>query len=593
MKLSTAFVATLRDNPRDADTISLQLMMRSGMIRKHAAGIYSYLPLLVRSYNKLLQIMREEFDHIGWQEIVMPFVIPSELWKESGRWNAYGKELLRIKDRKDNEFCLGPTHEEVVTDLVRSQVSSYKQLPLALYQMTTKFRDEIRPRFGLMRGREFEMMDGYSFHPSREDLDQHYEAVAKAYGKIFERAGLKYLRVEADTGAIGGSGSHEFHVLAGSGEDAIFSCASCGYGANLEKAETPAPEKQKKDWGTATSKGLSEVSTPTQKTIEAVSQLLNVPTHRNIKTLVYRYLTAEEGAKWKPVVAFTLGHRQLNEVKLKVALSQSGLNIVDLSTLPETQVAELFGSPVGFLGPIGAPEGIPLFFDREIIAAHDVVMGANKEGFHLQNVEPTRDIKTLTDKNLRDLVSVVKGDACPRCATGVYDENRGIEVGHIFKLGTKYSKPMNAVFQDAQKATQVIEMGTYGIGITRVIAACIEQNYDADGIIWPDALAPFKVEIVCLAPDDKECATVADSFYEELRHRKVEVLYDDRMDLSPGVKFKDADLLGVPLRLVIGKKGIAAGEVEFSRRKDKKKEMLKFERSDSSAARTICDRILA
>ncbi len=587
MKLSTAFIATLRDNPRDADTISLQLMMRSGMIRKHAAGIYSYLPLLVKSYLKLLQIMREEFEAVGWQEVVMPFVIPSELWKESGRWNAYGKELLRLKDRKDNEFCLGPTHEEVVTDLVRSQVSSYKQLPLGLYQMTTKFRDEIRPRFGLMRGREFEMMDGYTFHQSKEDLDQHYEAVAKAYGNIFERSGLKYVRVEADTGAIGGSGSHEFHVLAGSGEDAIFSCAACGYAANIEKAETPAPDKQKLNWGESTSKNSTEVSTPTQKTIDAVSQFLNVPTHRNIKTLVYRYLTSEVGAKWQPVVAFTLGHRQLNEVKLKVALSQTGLNILDLGPMPEVEVEKIFGSAIGFLGPIGAPANIPTFFDREILAAHDAVSGANKVGFHLQNIEPKRDIPAMNEKTIKDLVSVVKGDPCPRCSGGVYDENRGIEVGHIFKLGTKYSKPLNAVYQDAQKTTQVIEMGTYGIGITRVLAACIEQNYDQDGIIWPDALAPFQVQLICLAPDDADCAKVANSFYDELRRRKVEVLYDDRMDLSPGVKFKDADLLGVPRRIVIGKKGLQAGEIEFSHRRDKKKVMIKFDGNVGP----VCDQI--
>ncbi len=576
MRLSKAFFSTLRDPPRDADTISQQLMMRSNLIRKHAAGIYSYLPFLIRSYNKLENIMREEFEKISWQEIVMPFVIPAELWKESGRWGAYGRELLRIKDRKQNEFCLGPTHEEVVTDLVRAQVTSYKQLPTTLYQMTTKFRDEIRPRFGLMRGREFVMMDGYSFHADRADLDRHYEEISGAYGKIFHRAGLRFVRVEADTGAIGGSGSHEFHVLASTGEDAIFSCTHCDYAANLEKAETPLPEKQKKNWGAAALHSAVEVATPTQRTIKEVSELLSTPAHRCLKTIVYRYLLVEDPGLWHSVVVYLAGDRELNEVKLKAALSSLGKNILDLGPQQEAEVEKLFGCKVGFLGPQAPlPSDIPQFFDREIMAGHDLVSGANKEGFHTQHLEPSRDLNVKVDQ-IKDLVKVVKGEACPRCASGVYEENRGIEVGHIFKLGNKYSQAMKAQVQGPSKENIVMEMGCYGIGITRVLAACLEQNHDADGILWPESLAPYQFLIVNLAPEDEQSAKVAEAFYLDLQNLGVEVLLDDRSDLSPGVKFKDADLIGIPKRLVIGKKGLEKGEVEFSLRKDKAKKFLKF-----------------
>lgn len=593
MKQSKAFIATLRDNPRDAEIISHQLMMRGGMIRKHAAGIYSYLPLLVKSYHKFCQIVREEFDKIGWQEVIMPFVVPSELWKESGRWGAYGKELARLKDRKDTEFCLGPTHEEVVTDIVRAQVNSYKQLPLTLFQITGKFRDEIRPRFGLMRGREFVMMDGYSFHADTADLDRHYEEISGAYKKIFERAGLRFVRVEADTGAIGGSGSHEYHVLAQSGEDAILSCAKCGYGANLEKAENAAPERQKKDWGRPTSEVLKEVSTPTQKTIEDVSALLKVAPHRNLKTLVFRYLEVEKPTEWRAVVAFVAGDRQLNEVKLKAAIGQSGVNVLDMQPMPEADVQKLFNCPVGFLGPIGAPSAAKIFYDRELSVAHDLVAGANKEGFHVMHLELARDVPNFASAQIKDLVTALKGEPCPRCADGVYEENRGIEVGHIFKLGSKYSTAMDAKFQDANKEQKVFEMGCYGIGMTRVIAACIEQNNDAEGIIWPAPLAPFDIHLVSLSPDDAEVSKVADEFYAELRKQGFDVLYDERLDTSPGVKFKDADLFGVPKRIVVGKKGLQNGEIEFVLRRGKEKKMIKFDKSSPSAVAQVCAQVTA
>ena len=590
MKLSKAFLATLRENPRDADVVSHQLLSRGGMIRKHAAGIYSYLPFFVRSYHKLTRIIREELDSIGWQEVIMPYVTPAELWKETGRWDIFEGLMLKIKDRKDNEYCLGPTHEEVCTDLVRSQVTSHKQLPITLYQITPKFRDETRPRFGLMRGREFVMMDGYSYHTDRADLDVHYEEVSKAYCRIFDRAGLKYARVEADTGAIGGTGSHEFQVLAQSGEDAILSCASCGYAANVEKAETPVNALQKREWGTPSSAPFEKVSTPTQKTIEDVSAFLGVPTHRNIKTLVYRFNTADKPTTYKAVVAYVLGHRQLNEAKFKSELAKKGVSTLELSAMPEDDVKKLFNCNVGSLGPIGAP-AVFTFFDRELAGAHDLVCGANAEAFHLKHVEPARDIPNFDPVKCVDLVTAVAGDPCPRCKTGVYQEHRGIEVGHIFKLGDKYSKAMKASFQNDKKQTQIIEMGTYGIGVSRILAACLEQNNDDDGMIWPESLAPYLVEVISLGPNEPEVAKVADGLYKELLSRKIEVLYDER-DLSPGVKFKDADLLGIPRRLVVGRKGLENSEIEFVVRRGKEKRMLKLASNDTAGIARLCDEAL-
>ena len=568
MRLSKSFFATLRDNPRDADIVSHQLMARSGMLRKHAAGIYSYLPLMVKSFHKFSQIVREELDKIGWQEVIMPFVVPAELWQESGRWQLYGKELCRLKDRKQNDFCLGPTHEEVVTDIVRSQVTSYKQLPCTLYQITSKFRDETRPRFGVMRGREFTMMDGYSFHTDSADLDRHYEEVSNAYKRIFERAGLNFVRVEADTGAIGGSGSHEFHVLADAGEDLIMFCEEADYAANVEKAETAPPEMQDPSWwGTATSSAMSEVATPTQRTIDEVGKLLNVPAQRSLKTLVYRYMTGAEAGTWKPVIVFVLGHRKLNEVKLRAEIERRGAGVLALDAMPEADVEKLFGCPVGFLGPVGAPANVLTLFDREVSGPHDAVMGANKQGFHLQHVEPKRDLPMMKPENTLDLVTTVEGDICPRGGgKGKYQVKRGIEVGHIFKLGNKYSKAMNAAFQNEAKESKIMEMGCYGIGITRVLAAAIEQNNDKDGMVWPEPIAPYQVHLVSAGADDPQVSEVAEKIYRELQAKGVEVIYDDR-DLSPGVKFKDADLIGIPTRLVVGKRTLAEGNIECVKRK--------------------------
>lgn len=596
MKMSQSFISTLRETPRDAEVLSQQLMLRGSMLRKHGAGLYSYLPLFVRSYHKLCHIVREELDGIGWQEVIMPFVCPAELWQETGRWSVMGHLMLRLKDRKGQDYCLGPTHEEVVTDIVRNQVTSYKQLPLTLYQITPKFRDELRPRFGVMRAREFVMMDGYSFHANREDLDAHYEIIAKAYGRIFERAGLKYFQVEADTGAMGGSGSHEFHVLAQSGEDAILSYAEANYAANREQAEVPSAEIQekfaKKNWGMPTSKTYEEVATPTQRTIEEVSKFLALDPHRCLKTVVYGFKPVGKGNEnWKAVVTFILGNRELNECKLLRALGKLGYEVEALSPMPPQEVENLFAAPVGFLGPIpqkgkSFQSDVTFVFDREVLAVHDAVMGANREGFHLKHVEPLRDISLMDkNKNVFDLVFAEKGELCPKPNAqgnyGVYTESRGIEVGHIFKLGTKYAKAMGAQFQDATKQNQVMEMGCYGIGVTRVLAACLEQHHDENGMIWPQSIAPYTLALLNLGTNDAECVRVANALYEELRKRKIEVLYDDR-DMSPGAKFKDADLLGMPFRLVVGKRALDAKELEFVVRKASVKSTLPFDSKDIS-----------
>lgn len=599
MKLSKAFFSTLRDNPRDADVVSQQLMMRGNMIRKHGAGLYSYLPLFVKSYLKLCQIMREEFEKIGWQEVIMPFVIPAELWQESGRWETMGKEMARLKDRKDNSFCLGPTHEEVVTDLARAQITSYKQLPFTLYQITDKFRDEVRPRFGIMRAREFTMMDGYSFAANYAELDRHYEEISGAYEKIFDRAGLKYVRVEADTGAIGGSGSHEFHVLAQSGEDLILSSEDGTYAANIEKAETPSPEAQikylKRDFGSPSSSPFKKVATPQKKTIEEVSKFLGLPEHRNLKTLVYRFLSSAQPKDWQAVVCYISGDRQLNEIKLNAHLGKIGHAILVLEAMPEGEVSKLFECPVGYLGPINLKESTRKnaihLFDREILGAHAICCGANEEGFHIADVEPTRDLKPIFPNaflDSLDLVTAKEGEPCPRSPVGSpYKAHRGIEVGHIFKLGDKYSKAMKANFVDEGGKSQPMIMGCYGIGATRTIAACIEQNNDADGILWPKPLAPYHVIVISLAKKaGDETDQFANQVYDELKKLGAEAMLDDR-DLGPGVKFKDADLIGIPLRIVISPKGLEAGDIEFSLRKASREKKSIKKASPAELAKTF------
>ncbi|MCL4837097.1 MAG: proline--tRNA ligase [Thermoanaerobaculia bacterium] len=548
---SEFYVHTTREVPSDAEVISHQLMVRAGLIKKLAAGIYTYLPLGWRSVAKMAAIVRREMDAAGAVELSMPAIQPAELWQESGRWQRYGKELLRMRDRHDREFCFGPTHEEVVTDLVRRDVRSYRQLPFNLYQIQTKFRDEIRPRFGLMRGREFLMKDAYSFGATEAQLDEAYEAMRRAYCAIFAACKLEYTMVEADTGTIGGSSSHEFMVVAQTGESAVVSCP-CGYGANVEKAESrlapavaaeEAPEERR------------AVPTPGKSSVPDVAAFLGVPPERVVKTLIYE--TEKEF-----VAALVRGDREINEVKLQNALAADHLALAS-----EEKVERLTGAALGFAGPIGLPAELRLIADESVRELRNFVCGANEADTHLVGVNWGRDLPLPP---VADLLLVAAGDPCPRCGAPL-QLSRGIEVGHIFKLGTKYSEAMRCHFTDETGAERPMIMGCYGLGIGRTVAAAIEQNHDADGIVWPLPLAPFEVLLVTLNAADEETRRVADELHARLGALGIEVLYDDR-DERPGVKFKDADLVGIPLRVVVGGKSLAAGQVEISHRRDRAKE---------------------
>jgi prolyl-tRNA synthetase len=555
MRWSRFYLYTTREVPNDAEVVSHQLMVRAGMIKKVAAGIYSYLPLGWRTLNKLMTIVRRELDAAGAVELLMPAIQPAELWQESGRWQRYGKELLRIRDRHERDFVFGPTHEEVITDIVRRDVKSYRQLPFNLYQVQTKFRDEIRPRFGLMRGREFIMKDAYSFHTSAESLDEAYQAMGAAYRQIFEACRLDHTMVEADTGAIGGSASHEFMVVAATGESAVVRCASCGYAANVEKAET-RPASSAVVEVTAPIEGKPErVATPGLHSVEEVARFLKVAPERVVKTLLYE---TEQG-----VVSVAMrGDREVNEVKLANLLNAQHVGLAS-----EEKVREATGAPVGFAGPVGLK--LRLVADETVRGMSDFVVGANEADAHLTGVFWGRDAQPEV---FADLLLATAGDPCPRC-NGTLELFRGIEVGHIFKLGTKYSKEMGCLFTDEAGAEHPMIMGCYGLGIGRTVAAAIEQNHDADGIIWPRPLAPFEVLLAALNPEDAEVRRVADGLYAELLQRGIEVLYDDR-DERPGVKFKDADLVGLPVRLVVGAKSLAAGKVEVSLRRDRAKQLV-------------------
>jgi len=543
MLYSRYFIPTIKETPSDAEVISHQLMLRAGMIRKLASGIYNYLPLGLRSIRKFENIVREEMNKADAIEMLMPSVQPAELWQESGRWAFYGKELLRFKDRKDAEFCMGPTHEEVITDMVRREIKSYRQMPLNFYQVQTKFRDEIRPRFGLMRGREFIMKDAYSFDVDSAAADLSYEKMYNAYMRIFERCGLNFRAVEADTGSIGGSSSHEFMVLADSGEDAIVSCDACRYAANIEKAESPLYSVV----SDATAEVLQKVSTPEMKTIADVAAFLNVTADKTVKTLVY---ASDNG---ELAMALLRGDHELNELKLKNYLGWD-----EILMASEEQILACTGSPVGFLGPIGLKQEIPVIADRVVQGMTNVVMGANEVDLHYINANRGRDFEV---SGFVDIRTVEAGDACPRCESGKLEMWRGIEVGHVFKLGTKYSKALNATYLDANGREQIIFMGCYGIGIGRTVAAAIEQNHDENGIIFPIPIAPFHCSVVAVNTKDTGVMAAAEEIYFCLEKLGVEVLFDDR-DERPGVKFKDNDLIGIPLRIVVGSKGLAEGKVE-------------------------------
>ena len=554
MRWSQFYLFTTREVPADAEVTSHQLMVRAGMIKKTAAGIYSYLPFGWRSLQKLMEIVRRELMAAGSFELHMPAVQPAELWQESGRWQRYGKELLRLKDRHERDFCFGPTHEEVITDIVRRDVRSYRQLPFNMFQIQVKFRDEIRPRFGLMRGREFLMKDAYSFHVDAASLDEAYEAMRLAYCRIFEACKLEYSVVEADTGTIGGSSSHEFMVLAGSGESAVVRCPECGYAANVEKATTKPAHWHLPPEAPAS---RQKVPTPGAKAVEEVAAMLQVAPARIVKTLVYE---TEQG----PVAVAIRGDREVNEVKLL-----NFLGVQRLALAGEEQILAVTGAPVGFAGPVGLRGGIDLVADESVRGIVNFVCGANEADTHLIGCNWGSDAQPTS---WGDFVLVRGGDPCPRC-DGTLEEFRGIEVGHIFKLGTKYSEPMQCTFLDAEGTSHPMVMGCYGLGIGRTVAAAIEQNHDADGIVWPLPLAPFAVLLVALNPDDEGVRKVAEELYGKLTSLGVDVLFDDR-DERPGVKFKDADLIGIPLRLVVGAKSLANGKVELSRRRDRERHLV-------------------
>ncbi len=549
MRLTRMFVPTLREVPAEAEVVSHKLLLRAGMIRQVARGIYDFLPLGVRVLRKVEQIVREELTRAGAQEILLPAVCPAELWQASGRWDRYGKELLRFKDRHDREFCFGPTHEEVVTDLVRREIRSYRDVPLNLFQIQVKFRDEVRPRFGLMRGREFIMKDGYSFHLDREDCEREYDAMFAAYRRIFDRCGLQYRPVEADTGAIGGSRSHEFQVLAASGEDAIVSCTQCDYAANIEKAGIGVPTPAARVEAPA---ALADVATPGQRTIEEVATFLKLSADRFVKTLLYIVDGSET------VVVLVRGDHTLSEPKLKDAL---GAQTVALAGEAEVEAAT--GAPVGFAGPIGLVRAVRIVADHALVGISGAVTGANKADTHLTGVDQARDFPDVVAADLRVAET---DDACPRCE-GRVTLQRGIEVGQVFYLGTKYSTALNATVLDAEGNERPLEMGTYGIGVTRTMAAAIEQNHDDAGIVWPLPLAPFQVVIVPVKWAEERLRTTAQRLYDELLALGVEVVLDDR-DERPGVKFKDADLIGYPLRVTVGPRALERGAVELKQRRD-------------------------
>ena len=551
MRWTRYFINTLREVPADADVISQKLMMRASMIRKVAAGIYTYLPLGLRSIEKLEKIVREEMNRAGSVELLMPAIQPAELWMESGRWQRYGKELLRIKDRHERDFVFGPTHEEVITETVRDAINSYRQLPVNLYQIQTKFRDEVRPRFGLMRGREFIMKDAYSFHTSRESLDEAYQAMRDAYTRVFHRCALDHVPVEADTGNIGGSASHEFMVLAQSGEDAVVSCPNCKYGANIEKATSKFFDEEPEP---AAFQEMAPIHTPGTQTIDDVGRFLKKPTSQLVKTLVFE---TENGA----VMVLVRGDREGNEIKIK-----NFLGVQMLEMLSDTKFEALTGGPVGYCGPVGT-KCTRVLADVSLRGRRNWVVGGNKRDTHIGGANPGRD---FPEPEYGDFTTVFAGDPCPRCGEKL-EIYRGIEVGHIFKLGTKYSESMHCDFLDEKGERKPMIMGCYGLGIGRTVAAAVEQSHDDDGIIWPMPIAPFEVVVTSVGREENVIAT-ATNVYEQLVAAGIDVLFDDR-DERPGVKFKDADLIGFPLRIAVGAKSLANGNVEWSFRRDRQKQL--------------------
>ncbi len=558
MRTTQYLLSTQKETPSDAEVISHQLMLRAGMIRKLASGLYTWLPTGVRVLRKVENIVREEMNNAGAIEISMPVVQPADLWEESGRWEQYGPELLRIKDRHDRPFVLGPTHEEVVTDLIRNELSSYKQLPLNLYQIQTKFRDEVRPRFGVMRSREFIMKDAYSFHTSQESLQETYDAMYRAYSQSFSRMGLDFRAVQADTGSIGGSGSHEFQVLAQSGEDDVIFSSESDYAANIEKAEAVAPAGDRP----AATQELTQFATPNAKTIAELVEQHQIPVEKTVKTLIVK---ATEESGHSLVALLVRGDHELNEIKAE------HLDIVasPLEMGSEEAIRAAIGAGFGSLGPVGL--NMPVIADRTVAKMSDFSAGANIDGQHFAGINWGRD---LPEARVEDIRNVVEGDPSPD-GKGTLQIKRGIEVGHIFQLGTKYSDAMKAAVQGEDGRNQIMTMGCYGIGITRVVAAAIEQNHDERGIIWPAALAPFEVAILPMNMHKSfRVKELAEELYNELRAKGIDVILDDRKE-RPGVMFADMELIGVPHTIVIGDRNLDNQEIEYKSRSASEKQMIK------------------
>jgi len=551
MRVSQFFLSTLKEAPTEAELVSHKLMLRAGLIKRLGSGLYSWMPLGLKVLRKVENIVRDEMDKSGAIELLMPAVTPAELWQETGRWDVFGPQMLKIKDRHDRDFCFGPTHEEVITDVARREIKSYRQLPINFYQIQTKFRDEIRPRFGVMRAREFVMKDSYSFHADRASLEQTYEVMYQTYSRIFTRLGLKFRAVAADTGAIGGSGSHEFHVLADSGEDAIAFCPASDYAANVELAEAVSPSAPRP----APQQALQKIATPGKHSIEEVCNFLKVPAEKTIKTLLV------EGRDGGVVALLLRGDHELNEVKASKLLQLPEA----VRFASDTQVLAAAGCRAGSLGPVGL--NIPVIADRSVANMADFVCGANEDGFHLSGVNFGRDLPDL--KEVVDIRNAVEGDPSPD-GKGTLELCRGIEVGHIFQLGNKYSSAMNATFLDESGKDCVMEMGCYGIGVSRIVAAAIEQNNDARGIIWPRSIAPFELAIVPIGMGRSELVKeTVEKLYAELKAAGIEVLLDDR-DERPGVMFADMELIGIPHRVVVGERGLKEGNLEYQGRRDEK-----------------------
>jgi prolyl-tRNA synthetase len=549
MRLSRFHLATVKEVPADAEIASHRLMLRTGMIRKLAAGIYTWSPLGLRVLGKVANIVREEMNRAGAIEILMPSIQPKELWEETGRWEKFGGQLLKIKDRKEAAYCYGPTHEEVITDYARNELKSYKQLPLNFYQIQTKFRDEIRPRFGVMRAREFLMKDAYSFHLTQDCLAREYQSMYETYSRIFTRLGLEYRAVQADTGAIGGNASHEFQVLADSGEDAIAFSTGSNYAANVEMAEALAPEGVRPPATLA----LERVATPTQKTIDEVTAFLGISPAQCIKTILVR---GAEG-----LVALCLrGDHEINEVKAAKLAELPGESVL----ADEGEILRATGTRPGFIGPAGLPDSIPVIVDRSAAVVADFVCGGNQDGTHYRGANWERDTRVT---RIADIRKVVEGDAAPD-GSGALKIARGIEVGHVFQLGSKYAEAMGATVLDDTGKAQVMQMGCYGIGVSRIVAAAIEQNHDDAGIVWPEPMAPWRIAICPInAAQNEQVRDAAAKLYDELSTRGVEVLLDDR-GLRPGPMFADIELIGIPHRVVVSERGLAAGTFEYRNRRE-------------------------